>query len=299
MATLSRQLTTVEWHLAKAWLPLLLVPAGTVWLGSDWPGWALGWTSAGAIYLSLKWYTLECVPAAHSSPPTKRLHYLLLWPGMDAKAFFTESVRAKPTPWEWSCAVSKLLWGACLVLSTAPIAIRWHNFLAAWVGLVGIALVLLFGLSHLLSIVWRHLGVNALPIMNRPLAAKSLSDFWSNRWNLAFRDAARALVFQPLVSRLGVPKATLAVFAFSGIVHDLAMSLPVRAGIGMPTLYFLIQGLAVLLERSRVGVRLGLGRGTLGRTFAAAVVLGPLALLFHTPFLEGIILPTLQSFRSA
>jgi hypothetical protein len=89
--------------------------------------------------------------------------------------------------------------------------------------------------------------------------------------------------------------ATLAVFLFSGLVHDLVISLPVGAGYGGPTLYFVLQGIAVLVERSKLGKRAGLGEGWPGRLFAAAVVLLPIALLFHPPFVLNAIVPTLTA----
>ena len=278
-----------------AWLPLLALPALAAWLTLSLPAWVIAWSLAVAIYSGMKWLTFARSRSARAATWTKCFLYLFLWPGMDAHAFFQDRPCRLPGSYEWSCALAKSLWGLALIVGLFPLLLNEQPLLAAWCGLVGIALVLLFGLTHLASVAWRTYGRLALPIMNRPLAATSLGDFWSNRWNLAFRDVVRRFVFQPLLARLDLPKATLAVFLVSGIVHDLVMSLPAKAGLGRPTLYFLIQGLAVLFERSRAGVRLGLGPGMKGRLFAAAIVLLPLALLFHRAFLENIIVPTLRA----
>ncbi len=57
----------------------------------------------------------------------------------------------------------------------------------------------------------------------------------------------------------------------------------------------MIQGAAVLFERSRQGRRLGLRRRTSGRLFAGAVTVLPLGLLFHVPFVTRVILPFMRA----
>src|SRR5690606_23708207 len=110
--------------------------------------------------------------------------------------------------------------------------------------------------------------------------AANLADFWSRRWNRAFRDLSYANVYRPTVRKFGGAIATFAVFLFSGIVHDLVITLPAEAGYGLPTLYFLIQGLGVLAQNSGAGKNIGFGRGWIGRLFALAVIVLPLPLLF-------------------
>ena len=122
-------------------------------------------------------------------------------------------------------------------------------FLGAWLGMIATVLFLHFGLFDFLAIAWRARGMAVEPIMNHPLRAVSLADFWS-RWNRGFRDFAFRLVFRPVHRRLGIVAATLATFLFSGLIHDLVISLPARGGFGRPTLYFLIQGIGILFEKS-------------------------------------------------
>src|SRR5205085_6806357 len=130
-----------------------------------------------------------------------------------------------------------------------------------WVGMVGLVMALHFGTFHLLSCAWRSAGVEARPLMNNPLASQGVSEFWGRRWNTAFRDLTHTFLFRPLTAWLGPAGALLAGFGFSGLVHDLVISVPARGGYGGPTLFFVVQGVALLAERSAAGRRLGLGRG--------------------------------------
>jgi alginate O-acetyltransferase complex protein AlgI len=124
--------------------------------------------------------------------------------------------------------------------------------------------------------------------------ATSLTDFWSHRWNLAFRDLAHRWVFRPLVGRAGIGGATMAVFVISGLIHDVVISLSAGAGWGLPTLYFTLQGAAVLLERSRMGKAIGLNRGVPGRAFAFFVLVIPVGWLFHAAFVHHVVLPMIE-----
>jgi alginate O-acetyltransferase complex protein AlgI len=182
-----------------------------------------------------------------------------------------------------------LLWGAARLLPADRV------LLAGWIGMCGLAFLLHFGSFHLLSLAWRRAGVDARPLMNWPIRATSLAEFWGQRWNLGFRDLSHTLVFRPLVARCGPNWAMLAVFALSGAVHDLVISLPAGGGFGLPTLYFLLQGLGVLSERSRFGRRLGLGQGWTGRAFAWAVTAGGAFGLFHPPFVREAVVPMMHA----
>jgi alginate O-acetyltransferase complex protein AlgI len=277
---------------AAAWLPLLMVPAAVMGLAPTMPPWLFMWALAGAIYGGLKWRTWADREDAGGGSRWRAMGYLLCWPGMDA-APFVELRRGveRPRIVEWLAAFLKCVLGIGLIAGLMPIAITVHPLLAGWIGMVGLVLVLHFGGFHLLSNAWRLASVDARPIMNAPLLATSLADFWGRRWNLAFRDVAHAYVFRPLVRPCGAALAMLAVFLASGIVHDLVITLPAGGGYGGPTLYFLIQGGCLLAERSRFGKRLGLGRGIVGRVFCGAVVLMPLPLLFPPVFVERIALP--------
>jgi hypothetical protein len=161
--------------------------------------------------------------------------------------------------------------------------------------MTGVIFTLHFGTFHLMSLAWRRLGVDVTPIMRNPFKSTSLADFWGRRWNTAFHELAARFTFEPLRARVGASAAALVVFLVSGVVHELVISLPAGGGYGLPTGYFLLQGLGVAGERSRQGRRLGLGRGWRGRLFTALVAAGPAYWLFPLPFVHRVILPMLAA----
>jgi D-alanyl-lipoteichoic acid acyltransferase DltB (MBOAT superfamily) len=164
--------------------------------------------------------------------------------------------------------------------------------------MAGLIFVLHFGVFKLLSASWRAKRVDAPPLMDFPLAARSLGEFWGRRWNTGFSVPARRLLFEPMRRKAGPALALLLVFLVSGIVHELAISVPARGGYGLPTLYFLFQAAAILLERSALGKRLRVGEGIRGRVFALVCAAAPAFWLFHPPFVERVILPFLHAIHS-
>jgi D-alanyl-lipoteichoic acid acyltransferase DltB (MBOAT superfamily) len=130
--------------------------------------------------------------------------------------------------------------------------------------MLGLILLLHFGGFEILALAWRALGIEAEAIMRSPISAHSLSEFWGKRWNLGFRLLSHRFVFQPVQRLVGPSAAALLVFFFSGLIHEPVISVPARGGYGLPTAYFLLQGLGASLERSKVGRILGLGAGLSG-----------------------------------
>ena len=254
------------------------------------PAWVWMWALAGSVFGGFKWLTWW---RAGSRDPGRSLAYLLLWPGMDAPRFMDPSARPpRPAAGEWAAAIAKTTAGAVLfwgIARTTP------GQASGWAGMVGLVLMLHFGFFHLLSVLWRTAGVDARPLMRAPLRATSLASFWSERWNRAFVDLARPLVLRPLHRQWGLGGALFAVFVASGLLHELVISVPAGGGWGLPTAYFVLQGLAVMIERSPVGQRLGLGEGRAGWLFTLALVAGPVYWLFHPPFVERVVLPMMRA----
>jgi hypothetical protein len=278
------------------WLPLIVLPAAVLIAGRHLAPWALMWGLAIAIYGALKWMTWwrgrHIVPNASWR---RSLAYLFLWPGMDAPTFLDVRRRATPASGtELLRAIAATLLGLLLLFSAVRIVPSGLPLVAGWVGLFGLIFVLHFGSFRLVSIWWRWHAIEAVPVMRAPVAAASLGEFWGARWNTAFHVLARDYVVRPLRRRIGVPAATLVAFVGSGLVHDLVISVPAGAGYGLPTAYFCVQGLALLVERAPAGRRLGLGAGVRGRLFAIGVAALPAFWLFHPAFVLNVVVPFLR-----
>ncbi len=83
-------------------------------------------------------------------------------------------------------------------------------------------------------------------------------------------------------------------FVVSGLMHDLVISVPARGGYGLPTAYFVLQGLGVLIERSFFGKQFGLRGGVRGWLFMVVITAGPAFFLFHPPFVLRVIIPFMK-----
>ena len=274
------------------WLPLIALPSAVLVVGIEWPAWALMWALAFALYAGFKWLSLADFVGRQPIPSWPRLlSYLTLWPGMDADAFFDFQAEVhRPTGGLWLFAIAKISLGFVILLGATPIAFAMHPLAGGWTAMIGIAFILHFGVIHLLALVWRCAGVNVTPIMRAPILADSVSDFWSRRWNLAFRDLVHRFIFRPITKRINARVGTFSVFVVSGLIHDFVISLTAGGSYGLPTLYFLIQGTAMLVERKHMVLR----GGITGRTFTACVVAAPMGLLFPPVFVERVVIPMLQ-----
>ena len=279
------------------WLALILFPLLALGAKPFLQPWAFMWLLAFAIFFGCKWLTLGNVmrrPVRVS--PFRATAYLFAWPGMDAARFLSPDLvpplRSSTMLKSTALAVLRIAIGGVLVFSMARMA--REPVLAGWIGMVGMILMLHFGIFAFLSIGWRTLRVDAQPIMDAPLRSTSVAEFWGRRWNGAFNDLALGLVFRPMARRVGPTAATLSAFGVSGLVHELVISLPAGGGYGLPTGYFLLQGLAILAQRSSTALRGNLS----GWLFTMIVVAAPAFWLFHPPFVQRVILPFMQAIRA-
>lgn len=278
-----------------AWLPLVSLPPLVALFLNGFPAWIFMWVMALAIYAGGKWLTwwpIRHAPGGASKRTAAA--YLLFWVGMDGRPFLNPRAQ-RPNRREWVSALLKTLLGASLIWGVVRFTPDDAAPARGWIGMVGMIFLLHFGLFHLLALFWNARGVMVRPLMNNPIAATSLAEFWGRRWNTGFHDLVLANLFRPLVVRTNTAIATLLTFTVSGLIHELVISVPAGAGCGWPTLYFVLQGCGALLERSNAGKRLGLGRGMRGWFFALLIAAIPVGLLFHPPFIHNVILPMLDA----
>jgi hypothetical protein len=285
------------WRLLCSFWPLVVIPAIVLLFApAAWPKWAVMWSLAFGIFAGCKWLTWYRTEGA-KAPWWLHAGYLLAWPGLDAAAFLSSQPAkvSRPAPREWFSAGVKLLAGVALFWIVAPAIPEDAGILRGWVGMIGLILMLHFGSFHLLSCAWRTAGVQARPLMNKPLLSTSVSEFWGKRWNTAFRDITHRFLFQPLSRHVSPQWAVTIGFILSGLIHDLVISFPSGGGYGGPTVFFIVQGVSLLAERSTMGQSLGLGRGWTGGLFTKLVLILPAFGLFHPPFIRNIILPFMQA----
>jgi Membrane bound O-acyl transferase family len=263
------------------------------------PPWLFMWTLSFAIFLGLKWITWWEARALVRRTAGRSLAYLAAWPGMDAETFL-DSHQRPPAPAlrEWLWAALKTGFGAVLLWMIARRVPEQQPLVQGWIGLFGLIFLLHFGSFHLIALFWQACGVMAQPIMSKPIVSKTLSEFWGERWNLGFRQLAYELIFRPLHKRIGVAPASLLVFLASGLIHDLVISLPARGGYGLPTAYFMLQGLGVTLERSSWGEKVGLQKGLPAWIFLIVVAAAPAFWLFHPPFVLRVIIPFMHEIHA-
>lgn len=181
----------------------------------------------------------------------------------------------KPSAGEWFMAGAKTSAGAAALWLACRAMVDVNALLVGWVAMIGLIFLRHFGIFHLLALGWRAAGVGVVPLMRAPMMASSLSKLWGRRWNLAVPDILSGLVVKPLVCKGRRRPAILLAFLLSGLVHDLVISVPAGTGYGLPTVYFLLQGFANLLERSWLGRSLGLRAGLRGRLFMFVTFAGP------------------------
>ncbi|HET6897127.1 MAG TPA: membrane bound O-acyl transferase family-domain-containing protein [Vicinamibacteria bacterium] len=220
--------------------------------------------------------------------PLRWAAFAMLWPGM-RPALMARLQHRSGAATLLKTGLGYVVLGVALFLLAL---LTWRLTASPWLSTIlllpALSFLLHFGVFGVLAGLWRTAGADVGPLFRAPWRAESLGEFWSRRWNLAFSEMTSLAVYRPIAARRGRSAALTAAFLFSGILHEVAISLPVRAGYGRPLLYFAIHGALTQVERER---------GPFGRAVTLLAVVLPLPLLFHAPFLRGVIWPLLGACR--
>lgn len=259
-------LLVVAWAVRYADTPSLKLLASSLWLLWALKGWIVLRHPRAEV---LQWKGLAL--------------YASVWPGMDPLPLVKRSREVDPsTGWFVQGWVTMVV-GAVLGLAVAMLAPG-----SGWLGLLAIITTCHLGYADVLSCLVRLARFPVARLFDNPLLATSLRDFWSRRWNRPFVEMNRVLFLAPLQRMLGRRGGFLGAFLLSGVLHDFAISFPAGGGWGLPSLYFLLHGLAMMLER-----RLGSARwpAWFGRLWTWGWLLLPLPLLFHSAFRAALVVP--------
>lgn len=253
------------------------------------PAWGVMWILGVVIYFAVK----AAMVAQQKGWTWRRLvWFLFTTPTLNAAPFIqppvdTQHKRSDDRAWTGFVGLVAGFSTWALLVPAVRLLSPWAAGLTAAAG--GVCM-LHFGAFRLLTAFQTRCGFAPEPIMLEPWRSTSLAEFWGRRWNTAFRDAATALIVRPLKRRWPPWALLFAVFAASGVVHDIVISLPV-GGYGQPTAYFLLQAVGQLIGKTPLARRVGLNHGWLGTVWTALWLLVPLPLLFHEPFCVGVMLP--------
>ncbi len=200
------------------------------------------------------------------------------WFGMRPSLFTQNVGRASARP--IARGLTAIAAGVAMLLIARAID---SPILVSAIALVALSLILHFGIIDVATALYRRSGWPVNEPFRNPLASRSLSEFWSRRWNVGFSEMIAVVVHRPVRRYAGETAGLFASFLASGLLHEIAISAPVNAGYGLPTLYFLLQGALVAVERRFPRVA--------SRAWTMFWLVAPLPILFHPWFLRGVVWP--------
>src|SRR5437660_2971167 len=132
------------------WIALIVFPLLALLTRNHVAPWQFMWLTTGAIFLGCKW--LSFWNARTHVRVGRAFAYFILWPGMDAEKFLrTPAGRMLAFPHKrakTAVAIAKIFLGAVLLFGLARLAP--HLLLTGWLGMIGMILVLHFGIFALL-----------------------------------------------------------------------------------------------------------------------------------------------------
>ncbi|MGJ8634608.1 MAG: MBOAT family protein [Luteolibacter sp.] len=208
--------------------------------------------------------------------------FAFLWFGMDVASFQN---RREGLSWKGDVKLGLLLMLLGTLCAWLVWAMGWRQILIMFLPM---SLGFHFGALRVLKGGMRAKGFPVRTLFPNVLATRGVGDFWSKRWNVGYSQMMQRLVGRPVEGLFGKPVGVMAIFFGSGILHELAITLPVRDGYGLPTLYFTFHGALALLEK-----KWGRPFGKIPALLAVAV---PLGFLFPPAFQDEVIARCLEVF---
>ncbi len=211
--------------------------------------------------------------------------YCFAWVGMNPEVFFKH--RSTPDQSLLHRGLLFFVTGLALLvllsvgLNPGSIPEGFKYYIVSLILLIALSQVLHFGLLNISAWCLQVLKYPAYSLFRDPLRAESLRDFWGKRWNLAFTEMTSVAVYRPLSKRWTITQAFLASFIFSGLLHEVALSLPVKTGYGLPLLYFAIQLILILIEEK-------LFKRKPGKVWVILGLILPLPILFHPAIMKAV-----------
>lgn len=224
-------------------------------------------------------------PGSQALTPARYGTFALLWFGMDPASF---RKRREGLDGKRDVHLGLLLTGVGTLGAWLVWRMEWRQIFLMFLPM---SLGFHFGALRVLKGGLRAAGFPVRTLFPNPLEARGIGDFWSKRWNVGYSQMMQRLVGRPVAARAGEPAGVMAVFVGSGVLHELAITLPVQSGFGLPTLYFTVHGMLTLIEKRR-------GR-VFGRLPALLAVILPMGLLFPPVFQREVMARCLNLFEIA
>lgn len=209
--------------------------------------------------------------------------FSLLWFGMDPGTF---RYRRAGLSWKSDVMWGFLLMGVGTIGAWVVWMMEWRQILVMFLPL---SLGFHFGALRVLKGIHRLAGFPVRTLFPNLLKTTGVSDFWSRRWNVGYSQMMQRVIGRPVSRRWGRQGGVCAVFVVSGLLHEVAITLPVQAGWGLPSVYFLVHGGLTILEEKF--------HFQLGRVVTLLLVMAPLAVLFPPAFQEEVIVRCLMIFE--
>lgn len=256
------------------------------------------WPRLGVVW-ALVFVAFKALVLTHTEPTAlvgltwwRYCGFVAGWLGMDVAAWI---VPTAPVAAGWRRVLSGSAWllgagGLTWLLLRWPVAAAWA-LPRAWCAWVAGVIAVFFGFTRLLTGIWNVLGRNVAPLFDAPVYARSLTEWWGKRWNLAVHTTLHLVIWQPLRGRFGTAGAATAVFLVSGLLHEYLLSYPANGGWGGPIAYFVIQAAGMYAEHKRAVRRILRVAAWRKAAWTLVITLVPGPLLFHPALLEALVMP--------